>query len=43
MYEYDKIDGVEDDGQSLNDIADLMVENQLMLDKIDRVLGKPDD
>lgn len=41
VYEYNQIDGVEDDGKSLVDIADLMVENQLFLDKIDHVLGKP--
>ena len=43
LYEYNQLDGVADDGKSLVDIADLMVENQLFLDKIDQVLGKPSD
>ncbi len=42
LKDYEEING-EDDGSELVDIADLMVENQLYLDRIDGMIGKQND
>jgi hypothetical protein len=39
ILEYDDIDG-EDNNHELVDVADLIVENKLYIDKIDNLIGK---
>lgn len=43
MYEYEGIDGDLKIEQERMEIADLIVENKLLLDRVDNIIGKPSE